>query len=96
MDELVGMRPSNLILEAETVRSLLSLFEVDMETLMRELCQLGKCWSHPVVSKFEVAAVGLDQHDRILFGVNLEFPPLPLFYSMLSALSPFLTKSRAW
>ena len=49
---------------------------------MRALAQLGKVWAHPLMSHFEVAAIGLTTSGALLIGVNLEFPPLPLNFSV--------------
>jgi cytidine deaminase len=78
--ESIGKRPRGLKLSQAEVVELQSALNLSMEALLREIALIGKQWSSPPISKFEVAAVGLTYSGAIYIGVNLEFHGLPLFY----------------
>lgn len=50
--------------------------------LLVALVQPAKSLARPPISKFSVGAVGLGSDGRVFLGVNLEFPGLPLNYSV--------------
>ncbi|CAM8890267.1 unnamed protein product [Rhodiola kirilowii] len=50
--------------------------------LLPPLVKQAQPLARPPISKFHVGAVGLGSSGRIFFGVNLEFPGLPLHHSV--------------
>ncbi|KAE8700326.1 Cytidine deaminase 1 [Hibiscus syriacus] len=50
--------------------------------LLRSLVKTTQILARPPISKFHVGAVGMGSSGRIFFGVNLEFPGLPLNQSV--------------
>ncbi|KAL4320132.1 hypothetical protein GQ457_18G012720 [Hibiscus cannabinus] len=50
--------------------------------LLPSLVKSAQAMARPPISKFHVGAVGLGSSGRIFFGVNLEFPGLPLNQSV--------------
>ena len=46
---------------------------------MKVLINLGKKFSKPGISQFYVSCIGQTEAENLIFGVNLEFPPLPLY-----------------
>ncbi|KAG4999122.1 hypothetical protein JHK87_020194 [Glycine soja] len=55
---------------------------VTLPELLPTLVPTAQPLARPPISKFSVAAVGLAPSGRILVGVNLEFPGLPLHHSV--------------
>ncbi|KAK4342477.1 hypothetical protein RND71_038293 [Anisodus tanguticus] len=66
--------------EAESITQKLGLPSV--RHLLPALVQPAQSLAHPPISNYHVAAVGLGSDGRIFLGVNLEFPGLPLHYSV--------------
>ncbi|KAE8724497.1 Cytidine deaminase 1 [Hibiscus syriacus] len=50
--------------------------------LLRSLVKSAQILARPPISKFHVGAIGMGSSGRIFFGVNLEFPGLPLNQSV--------------
>ncbi|KAH7283952.1 hypothetical protein KP509_34G032200 [Ceratopteris richardii] len=67
---------TSFVIEASEVQSMLA--GRSMEALLRDLVAIAKKLARPPISRFYVGAVGLGASGRIFFGVNLEFPGLPL------------------
>ncbi|XP_073154682.1 cytidine deaminase 1 [Henckelia pumila] len=66
--------------EAESMAKSLSLPSVNH--LLPHLVDSAQSLARPSISNFHVGAVGLGSDGRVFFGVNLEFPGLPLHHSV--------------
>lgn len=66
--------------EAESMAKSLSLPSV--QYLLPHLVDSAQSLARPSISNFHVGAVGLGSDGRVFFGVNLEFPGVPLHHSV--------------
>ncbi|XP_073034701.1 cytidine deaminase 1-like [Primulina eburnea] len=66
--------------EAESMAKSLSLPSV--QHLLPHLVDSAQSLARPPISNFHVGAVGLGSDGRVFFGVNLEFPGVPLHHSV--------------
>ncbi|KAF9614008.1 hypothetical protein IFM89_014808 [Coptis chinensis] len=70
------------VIEATEVESMAKKSGVSILELLPSLVKSAKKLARPPISKYHVGAVGLGSNGRIFFGVNLEFPGLPLHQSV--------------
>ncbi|XP_031487125.1 cytidine deaminase 1-like [Nymphaea colorata] len=73
---------SVFVIEREEVESLGKKTRLTTLQLLASLVPQAKSKARPPVSNYRVGAVGLGASGRIFFGVNLEFPGLPLSQSV--------------
>ncbi|CAI8619675.1 unnamed protein product [Vicia faba] len=74
-------RPGFIIEPAEA-KSMAEASSLTLTQLLPSLITSAQTLARPPISNFRVAAVGLSQSGRILIGVNVEFPCLPLHHSI--------------
>ncbi|PNX93978.1 cytidine deaminase [Trifolium pratense] len=63
-------------------KSMAESSSLTLPQLLPSLVTSAQSLARPPISNFRVAAVGLSQSGRILIGVNIEFPGLPLHHSI--------------
>ncbi|XP_077225295.1 cytidine deaminase 1-like [Tasmannia lanceolata] len=75
-------RASQFVMESDEVESMARESGVSVLELLPSLVKSAKMLARPPISNYQVGAVGLGSDGRIFFGVNLEFPGLPLNHSV--------------
>ncbi|XP_059637034.1 cytidine deaminase 1-like [Cornus florida] len=76
------MDGAKFAIEASEVESMVKESGLSVLQLLTSLVKPAQNLARPPISKFSVGAVGLGSDGRIFFGVNLEFPGLPLHHSV--------------
>lgn len=76
------MEKPRFVISASEAESLAEKSKLSVPELLPTLVESAKSLARPPISKFQVGAVGLGSSGRIFFGVNLEFPGLPLHHSV--------------
>ncbi|KAA8523237.1 hypothetical protein F0562_009660 [Nyssa sinensis] len=76
------MDPPRFVIEASEAESMAKESGLSVLQLLPSLVKPAQKLARPPISKFHVGAVGLGSDGRIFFGVNLEFPGLPLHQSV--------------
>ncbi|KAL5728375.1 cytidine deaminase [Ranunculus cassubicifolius] len=76
------MDGAQFVYEATEVESMVKKTGLSVLQLLPYLVDSAKILARAPISKFHVGAVGLGSDGRIFFGVNLEFPGLPLHQSV--------------
>ncbi|XP_058736043.1 cytidine deaminase 1-like [Vicia villosa] len=69
-------------IEPAKAKSMAEASSLTLTELLPSLITSAQTLARPPISNFRVAAVGLSQSGRILIGVNVEFPGLPLHHSI--------------
>ncbi|XP_068338937.1 cytidine deaminase 1-like [Pyrus communis] len=70
------------VIEASEAESMAKQSNLTVLQLLPSLVKPAQALARPPISKFHVGAVGYGSSGRIFLGVNLEFPGLPLHYSV--------------
>lgn len=70
------------VIEASEAESMAKQSGLKIPQLLPSLVKSAQGLARPPISKFHVGAVGLGSSGRVFFGVNLEFPGLPLHHSV--------------
>ncbi|XP_022971881.1 cytidine deaminase 1-like [Cucurbita maxima] len=70
------------VIEASEAESMAKKSGIAIPLLLPSLVESAQGLARPPISKFHVGAVGLGSSGRVFFGVNLEFPGLPLHHSV--------------
>ncbi|XP_059634835.1 cytidine deaminase 1-like [Cornus florida] len=70
------------VIEASEAESMAKELGLSVLQLLPSLVKSAQKLARPPISKYHVGAVGLGADGRIFFGVNLEFPGLPLHHSV--------------
>lgn len=70
------------VIEATEAKSMAKSSSLTLTQLLPSLVTSAQSLARPPISNFHVGAVGLSQSGRILIGVNVEFPGLPLHHSI--------------
>lgn len=70
------------VIEASEAESMAKKSGITIPQLLPSLVKSAQALARPPISKYHVGAVGLGSSGRVFFGVNLEFPGLPLHHSV--------------
>ncbi|XP_023516485.1 cytidine deaminase 1-like [Cucurbita pepo subsp. pepo] len=70
------------VIEASEAESMAKQSGLTIPLLLPSLVKSAQSLARPPISKYHVGAVGLGSSGRVFFGVNLEFPGLPLHHSV--------------
>ncbi|KAL0558489.1 hypothetical protein IC582_003062 [Cucumis melo] len=70
------------VIEASEAETLAKQSALTIPLLLPTLVKSAQSLARPPISKYHVGAVGLGSSGRVFFGVNLEFPGLPLHQSV--------------
>ncbi|XP_028770231.1 cytidine deaminase 1-like [Neltuma alba] len=70
------------VIEASEAESLAKSSGLNLKQLLPSLVKSAQTLARTPISHFDVGAVGVGPSGRIFFGVNLEFPGLPLHHSV--------------
>ncbi|VVA10373.1 PREDICTED: cytidine [Prunus dulcis] len=70
------------VIEASEAESMAKRSNLTVLQLLPSLVKPAQALARPPISKFHVGAIGYGSSGRIFFGGNLEFPGLPLHYSV--------------
>ncbi|CAN6699307.1 unnamed protein product [Malus baccata var. baccata] len=76
------MDQPRFVIEASEAESMAKQSNLTVLQLLPSLVKPAQDLARPPISKFHVGAVGYGSSGRIFIGVNLEFPGLPLHYSV--------------
>ncbi|KAK3436286.1 cytidine deaminase 1 [Eucalyptus grandis] len=76
------MDPPRFVIEASEAASLAKDAGVSLTDLLPTLVGAAKPLARTPISRYNVGAVGLGSSGRVFFGVNVEFPGLPLHHSI--------------
>ncbi|OVA08458.1 CMP/dCMP deaminase [Macleaya cordata] len=76
------MERDRFVIEAAEAESMAKELGLSVLQLLPSLVKSAQKLARPPISKYHVGAVGLGSDGRIFFGVNLEFPGLPLHHSV--------------
>ncbi|KAL6226671.1 hypothetical protein ACLB2K_000632 [Fragaria x ananassa] len=76
------MARPRFVIEASEAESMAKQSGLTVVQLLPSLVTSAQSLARVPISKFHVGAVGYGSSGRIFFGVNLEFPGLPLHYSV--------------
>ncbi|KAL6221951.1 hypothetical protein ACLB2K_005343 [Fragaria x ananassa] len=76
------MARPRFVIEASEAESMAKQSNLTVVQLLPSLVKSAQSLARVPISKFHVGAVGYGSSGRIFFGVNLEFPGLPLHYSV--------------
>ncbi|KAF8400982.1 hypothetical protein HHK36_014285 [Tetracentron sinense] len=76
------MERTQFVIEAAEVESMAKESGLTVLQLLPSVVKTAQKLARPPISKYHVGAVGLCSDGRIFFGVNLEFPGLPLHHSV--------------
>lgn len=70
------------VIEAPEAESMAKQSSLTIPLLLPSLVKSAQSLARPPISKYHVGAVGFGSSGRVFFGVNLEFPGLPLHQSV--------------
>lgn len=76
------MDQPRFVIEASEAESMAKKSGLTVVQLLPSLVKSAQALARVPISKFHVGAIGYGSSGRIFFGVNLEFPGLPLHYSV--------------
>lgn len=76
------MDPSRFVIDSAEAEQMAKQSGQTVLQLLPSLVKSAQVLARPPISNYHVGAVGLGSYGRIFFGVNLEFPGLPLNHSV--------------